>query len=234
MKSASRKPQPKRKYFKSRGFSRLFCFSWEQRKFEDAFIERREKTVTENEDTLLSCAINGMFLNSELFGHFRGTTTIGYLKVKKNDLILSAQNLHLGNANVNLRFEHGIISPAYKVYDLNNCEPEFVQAWVKKEDTKNFFLAATTEGASQCRKNIEWDTLGKQTICMPAIKEQATIGSFFKCVDNLITLHQRERKNRLFGGKNVKQYNFSRLVLQLLRAMDSRLQRRGSSQGDYG
>ena len=169
-----------------------FSDTWEQRKFEDAFIERREKTVTENEDTLLSCAINGMFLNSELFGHFRGTTTIGYLKVKKNDLILSAQNLHLGNANVNLRFEHGIISPAYKVYDLNYCEPEFVQAWVKKEDTKIFFLAATTEGASQCRKNIEWDTLGKQTICMPAIKEQATIGSFFKCVDNLITLHQRK------------------------------------------
>ena len=134
-----------------------------------------------------------MFLNSELFGHFRGTTTIGYLKVKKHDLILSAQNLHLGNANVNLRFEHGIISPAYKVYDLNNCDPEFVQAWVKKEDTKNFFLAATTEGASQCRKNIEWDTLEKQTICMPSIKEQATIGSFFKCVDNLITLHQREQ-----------------------------------------
>ena len=213
---------------------RAYTNAWEQRKFEDAFIERREKTVTENEDTLLSCAINGMFLNSELFGHFRGTTTIGYLKVKKNDLILSAQNLHLGNANVNLRFEHGIISPAYKVYDLNNCEPEFVQAWVKKEDTKNFFLAATTEGASQCRKNIEWDTLGKQTICMPAIKEQATIGSFFKCVDHLITLHQRERKNRLFGGKNVKQYNFSRSVLQLLRAMDTRLQRRGCSQGDYG
>ncbi len=187
-----------RKYFymfTSAGTIRTFqnTNAWEQRKFEDAFIERREKTVTENEDTLLSCAINGMFLNSELFGHFRGTTTIGYLKVKKNDLILSAQNLHLGNANVNLRFEHGIISPAYKVYDLNNCEPEFVQAWVKKEDTKNFFLAATTEGASQCRKNIEWDTLGKQTICMPAIKEQATIGSFFKCVDNLITLHQRER-----------------------------------------
>ena len=177
-----------------------FSDAWEQRKFEDAFIERREKTVRENEDTLLSCAINGMFLNSELFGHFRGTTTIGYLKVKKNDLILSAQNLHLGNANVNLRFEHGIISPAYKVYDLNYCEPEFVQAWVKKEDTKNFFLAATTEGASQCRKNIEWDTLGKQTICMPAIKEQATIGSFFKCVDNLITLHQRQLEKL----KNIK------------------------------
>ena len=133
-----------------------------------------------------------MFLNSELFGHFRGTTTIGYLRVKKNDLILSAQNLHLGNANVNLRFEHGIISPAYKVYDLNKCNPEFIQAWVKKDDTKNFFLAATTEGASQCRKNIEWETLGKQTIPMPSINEQKQIGVLFKEVDNLITLHQRK------------------------------------------
>ena len=169
-----------------------FTDPWEQRKFDEAFIERREKTEQENEDTLLSCAISGMFLNSELFGHFRGTTTIGYLRVKKNDLILSAQNLHLGNANVNLRFEHGIISPAYKVYNLKNCNPEFVQAWVKKDDTKNFFLAATTEGASQCRKNIEWETLGKQTIPMPSIDEQKQIGSFFEHLDNLITLHQRE------------------------------------------
>ena len=169
-----------------------FTGDWEQRKFEEVFIERREKTEQENEDTLLSCTINGMFLNSELFGHFRGTTTIGYLRVKKNDLILSAQNLHLGNANVNLRFEHGIISPAYKVYDLNSCDPEFVQAWVKKDNTKNFFLAATTEGASQCRKNIEWETLGKQTISMPSMDEQRQIGVYFRCLDHLITLHQRK------------------------------------------
>ena len=169
-----------------------FKDDWEQRKFEEVFIERREKTEQENEDTLLSCTINGMFLNSELFGHFRGTTTIGYLRVKKNDLILSAQNLHLGNANVNLRFEHGIISPAYKVYDLKSCDPEFVQAWVKKDNTKNFFLAATTEGASQCRKNIEWETLGKQTISMPSMDEQRQIGVYFRRLDHLITLHQRK------------------------------------------
>ena len=71
-------------------------------------------------------------------------------------------------------------------------------------------------------------------IYLPSLFEQEQIGAFFKLLDNLITLHQRERKNRLFGGKNVKQYNFSRSVLQLLRAMDTRLQRRGCSQGDYG
>lgn len=166
--------------------------AWKKRLFKDAFLERREKTEKENEDTLLSCAIDGMFLNSELFGHFRGTSTVGYLRIKRNDLILSAQNLHLGNANVNLRFEHGIISPAYKVYDLNGCNPDFIQAWVKKDDTKDFFLRATTEGASQCRKNIEWKTLGNQIIPMPSTIEQQRIGYIFKNIDFLITLHQRK------------------------------------------
>ena len=168
-----------------------FTADWEQREFDEVFVEKRDKTERENEDTLLSCAINGIYLNSELFGHFRGATTIGYLKVNKNDLILSAQNLHLGNANVNLRFEHGIISPAYKVYNLADCDPYFVHSWVKKDSTKNFFLRATTEGASQCRKNIEWHTLEKQTILMPVIREQNMIGNYFKALDDLITLHQR-------------------------------------------
>lgn len=168
-----------------------FTEDWEQREFDEVFVEKRDKTERENEDTLLSCAINGIYLNSELFGHFRGATTIGYLKVNKNDLILSAQNLHLGNANVNLRFEHGIISPAYKVYDLVDCDPYFVHSWVKKDSTKNFFLCATTEGASQCRKNIEWHTLEKQTILMPVIQEQNLIGNYFQALDELITLHQR-------------------------------------------
>ena len=169
-----------------------FTEAWEQRKFIDLFVEKREKTEYENEDTLLSCAINGIFLNSELFGHFRGSSTIGYLRVNKNDLILSAQNLHLGNANVNLRFEHGIISPAYKVYHLNCSNPRFVHTWVKMDDTKNFFLSATTEGASQCRKNIEWETLEKQTLLFPSLKEQDKIGKYFEYYDNLITLHQRK------------------------------------------
>ena len=169
-----------------------FTEDWEQRKLGDLLNETREKTSVEDEDTLLSCAIDGMFLNSELFSHFRGSSNIGYLKVKKNDLILSAQNLHLGNCNVNLRFEHGIISPAYKVYELINCDPLFMQAWVKQDKTKDFFLKASTEGASVCRKNIVWEELYKQELPVPKINEQVKIGAFFQNLDNLITLHQRK------------------------------------------
>ena len=169
-----------------------FTDAWEQRKFGSMLDERREKTISENEDTLLSCAIEGMFLNTELFSHFRGSSNIGYLKIKQNDLILSAQNLHLGNCNVNLRFKHGIISPAYKVYGLVNCNPLFVQAWVKQDSTKDFFLKATTEGASACRKNVVWDELYKQELFIPSLAEQQKIGEYFTNLDRLITLHQRK------------------------------------------
>ena len=198
-----------------------FTETWEQRKFNNLFVERRDKTKEENEDTLLSCAIDGMYLNSELFSHFRGSSTIGYLKVKKNDLILSAQNLHLGNANVNLRFESGIISPAYKVFNLIDCEPNYVQAWVKKDSTKNFFLSCTTEGASVCRKNIDWNALKNNLLFLPNLDEQKKIGSFFSKLDHLITLHQRKCENlkklkkfmlqKLFpqNGENVPKIRFS-------------------------
>ena len=180
----------------------FYTSSWEQRKFGSLLEETRNKTIFEDEDTLLSCAIDGMYLNSELFSHFRGSSNIGYLKVKKNDLILSAQNLHLGNCNVNLRFEHGIISPAYKVYELVGCNPLFMQAWVKKDSTKDFFLKSSTVGASVCRKNIVWEELYKQELPVPSIEEQTKVGEYFSNLDHLITLHQRKGKAAVSGCSN--------------------------------
>lgn len=165
---------------------------WKQLKFGEIIEERREKTKIEDEDILLSSAISGMYLNSELFTHFRGTSNIGYLKIKKNDLILSAQNLHLGNCNVNRRFEHGIISPAYKVYSLVNVNPDFIHAWLKKDSTKQFFERATTEGASVCRKNIDWNTLYNQKIYIPNQDEQRKIGEFFNKIDDAIINQQKK------------------------------------------
>ena len=170
-----------------------FTEAWEQRKFSDLTDEVIEKTITEDEDILLSCAITGIYTNSEYFSHFRGRSNIGYLKVKRNMLILSAQNLHLGNANVNLKFDHGIISPAYKTFDLKNWNPVFANAWIKRPRANKFWDNATTAGASLCRKNIVWKDLAEQIIYIPAIeKEQRQIGSIFELFDNLITLHQRK------------------------------------------
>lgn len=159
---------------------------WEKKPFGDVVSEYKMKTKVENEDTLLSCAINGVFLNSELFGHQRGQSNIGYLKIKKETLILSAQNLHLGNANVNLKFEHGIISPAYKTYDIVGCSAEYMSQWMKWDMTKQFFYNATTVGASECRRNVDWNMLYSQLFAVPCLAEQQKIADCLLALDEVI------------------------------------------------
>lgn len=159
---------------------------WEEKKFGDVIKEFKEKTKIEDEDILLSCAIDGVYLNSELFGHQRGQSNIGYLKVKRGTLILSAQNLHLGNANVNMRFEHGIISPAYKTYEIVGCTIEYMNQWVKWDMTKQFFYNATTVGASGCRRNVDWLMLYNQMFIVPSLPEQQKIADCLSALDTVI------------------------------------------------
>lgn len=170
-----------------------FNDEWITVRFGDMIKECLDKSTVEDEDILLSSSIEGMFLNSELFGHQRGRSNIGYRKLRKNMLVLSAQNLHLGNANVNLRFEHGLVSPAYKIYDIFNCSPNFMYHWIKRDQTKKFFLDATTAGASLCRKNIVWNDLYNQNLQIPStIEEQEKIGSFFHSLDKQLSTEQNK------------------------------------------
>lgn len=165
---------------------------WTYRTFGSVVEEFNDRTTTENEDVLLSCAIDGMYLNSELFGHQRGASNIGYKKITKGALILSMQNLHLGNANVNTRFEHGIVSPAYKTFHIVGCLTEFMSAWVKRHAARIFFYDATTVGASQCRRNVDWEELYQQTIAVPSPLEQRKIADLLSAVDDVIAAQEAE------------------------------------------
>ena len=162
------------------------------------------------------------FISRELFEEYKSK----YPYPQKGDILISAS---------------GSIGRAVEFAGNNEYFQDSNIVWLNHDERlSNPFLKcfysvvkwAGIEGSTI--KRLYNDNILNTVICMPSVPEQKRIGLFFENLDNLITLHQRERKNRLFGGKNVKQYNFSRLVLQLLRAMDSRLQRRGSSQGDYG
>ena len=127
-----------------------------------------------------------MFLNTELFGHQRGASNKGYKKIKYGTMVLSTQNLHLGNANVNLRFEHGMVSPAYKTYDIIGCSVDLIAQWIKSEAAKHFFYNATTVGASVCRRNVEWDTLYEQQLYLPCLDEQEKVARFLALLSDRI------------------------------------------------
>ena len=132
-----------------------------------------------------------MFLNTELFGHQRGASNKGYKKIKYGTMVLSTQNLHLGNANINQRFEHGMVSPAYKTYDITGCSLDLMAQWIKSEAAKRFFYNATTVGASVCRRNVEWDTLYEQPLYLPRLDEQEKIAKFLALLSDRINKQQQ-------------------------------------------
>ena len=185
---------------------------WQEKEFGSLVNEFVEKTVVENEDILLSCTIDGIYLNSEVFSHQRGSSNIGYKKIYKNTLILSAQNLHLGNANVNLVFEHGMISPAYKTFNLKGCVPEFIEKWIKRPKAKRFFYDATTTGASQCRRNVVWKDLYQQVLLLPSLPEQRKIATFLSTIDEIIAAIEAEVSAWEERKKGVMQKLFSQEV----------------------
>lgn len=159
---------------------------WKATAFGDIVHEFSNRTKVEDEDVLLSAAIEGMFLNTELFGHQRGASNKGYKKIKYGTMVLSTQNLHLGNANVNQRFEHGMVSPAYKTYDISGCSIDLIAQWIKSDAAKRFFYNATTVGASVCRRNVEWDTLYGQSLFLPSLPEQEKIANLLTLLSNRI------------------------------------------------
>ena len=218
-----------------------FTDAWEQRKFEDlydyaseggtpdtnnpAFYEGGKIPFVKIEDTVEKYIDSPKsYITEEGMNH-----SSAWLIPKGN--VIFTNGATVGNVAINrlpVTTKQGILGiiPSKKVTS------EFL-----------FYLLSSTEFQREVRSRMATGTfatiilksLNEIPVCFPSnTNEQESIITILSRLDNLITLHQRERKNRLFGGKNVKQYNFSRLVLQLLRAMDSRLQRRGSSQGDYG
>ena len=161
-----------------------------------------------------------MFLNTELFGHQRGASNRGYKKIKYGTMVLSTQNLHLGNANVNLRFKHGMVSPAYKTYDITGCSIELLAHWIKSDAAKHFFYNATTVGASMCRRNVEWETLYEQPLFLPSPDEQDKIASILSILAQRIDGQQkyvaalkkykRGLLSDLFGEKLTQEWTTSR------------------------
>ena len=177
------------KSIRNSGFRALMS-RWKATPFGELVHEFSDRTK-EDEDTLLSAAIEGMFLNTELFGHQRGASNKGYKKIKYGTMVLSTQNLHLGNANVNQRFEHGMVSPAYKTYEITGCSVDLMAQWIKSEAAKRFFYNATTVGASVCRRNVEWDTLYEQPLYLPSIAEQDKLAKFLTLISDRITKQQQ-------------------------------------------
>ncbi|WP_415859766.1 restriction endonuclease subunit S [Lactococcus laudensis] len=165
-----------------------FADDWEERKLGDLLKEFSIKSKIEDEHKVLSSTNSGMEFRE---GRVSGTSNLGYKIIKNGDLVLSPQNLWLGNININ-NIGKGLVSPSYKTFEFINIDSSFINPQLRTQKMLEEYKNSSTQGASVVRRNLEIDSFYQIKIFVPTISEQEKIGSFFKQIDDTIDLHQRK------------------------------------------
>lgn len=162
---------------------------WKKRKLGDILIEVNKKTTKTNEYPILSSTAKGLFNQSEYFTRdIASKNNTGYKIIKKNQLVFSPQNLWLGNININLNFEIGIVSPSYKVFNFENKYTSFNFCRYLLFTKKMFYeySQASEQGASIVRRNLDINSFKAIIIYLPSLIEQTKIANFLSSIDKQI------------------------------------------------
>src|SRR5699024_4990674 len=143
---------PKKDEIKPEVRYKNFSDAWEQRKLENFLQEYSIKSKIENEYPLLSSTNKGMEYRE---GRTASESNIGYKILEINDLVLSPQNLWLGNININTLVT-GIVSPSYKTLKINNLNLYFLLPQLKTKRMLEKYKQVSVQGASVVRRNLDF------------------------------------------------------------------------------
>lgn len=157
---------------------------WEEVKLGEVLVEYNKKSEIENQFELLSSTNSGIEPRS---GRVSGESNIGYKIIKRGMVVLSPQNLWLGNINYNAKFEIGIVSPSYKVFNIYGPNELFLATVLRLPQMFFEYAQASVQGASIVRRNLDLDLFGSILVPLPTLPEQEVIGTFFSALDQEIT-----------------------------------------------
>ncbi len=174
-------------------------------KLGDILEEISEKSTVNNQHDILSSTANGLFLQKEYFNKQAASeNNIGYKILKRNQLVLSPQNLWMGNININTKYDIGIVSPSYKIFNIDSkiINIDFFNNWIKSSRALYEYMISSEQGASIVRRNLNIDMFYEITINAPSIEKQNKIGSQIKNVNKKIDLEidKLEKLNELKKG----------------------------------
>lgn len=108
-----------------------------------------------------------MYRQSDYFDkEIASANNVGYKVLRLEDIVLSPQNLWLGNINYNDVFEIGIVSPSYKVFSIRKSyNPYYVSCFLKTPKALYEYANASEQGASIVRRNLDINAF--MAICFP-------------------------------------------------------------------
>lgn len=181
---------------------RGFSGAWKKRKVKDILIERNEQAPKSEEYPLKAFIANeGIVDKGKRYDRSALVTDTEaklYKKTQYGDFIYSSNNLETGSIGLN-KYGNASISPVYSIfYPTELGVSDFIgYRLVRKDFIRE--MVKWRQGVIYGQWRIPESDFLNIDILVPSIEEQRKIGSFFRELDDFISLQQKklERMQRL-------------------------------------
>ena len=175
-----------------------FSDAWEQRKLSEITDKVTEKNAgLQYVETFTNSAEFGIISQRDFFDHdiAKLGSLDGYYIVKTEDFVYNPRistSAPVGPINRNKLGRTGVMSPLYTVFRPHDIDTTYLEYFFKCGYWHSFMNFNGDSGARSDRFSIRDNVFFQMPIPIPDIDEQRKIGELLTCLDNLITLHQRQ------------------------------------------
>ena len=174
-----------------------FTDAWEQRKLGKVVKEVTRNDPTSEAPIMMITANNGFIEQSERYAFDNaGESLKKYILLQKGELAYNhgASKLRpFGSCFALTTAESARIPFVYHCFSAENQNAEFLSIELNGSEVESQLRKIVSSGARMDGLlNISFDEYATVTVLLPDIKEQEHIADFFRNLDHLITLHQRE------------------------------------------
>ena len=183
-----------------------FTDAWEQRKLGEVVKEVTRNDPTSDAPIMMITANNGFIEQSERYAfNNAGESLKKYILLEKGELAYNhgASKLRpYGSCFALTTVKNARIPFVYHCFSVEDHDPEFMSIELNGADVENQLRRIVSSGARMDGLlNISFEEYTSVEVLFPERAEQERISSFFRSLDNLITLHQRELEKL----RNIKQ-----------------------------
>ena len=188
-----------------------FTDPWEQRKLREIACEVTRNDPKSDAPVMMITAENGFIEQSKRYAfNNAGQSLNRYTLLRKGELAYNhgASKLRpFGSCFSLSTSDYARIPFVYHCFSVPNHNDEFLSIELNGKVTENQLRQLVSSGARMDGLlNISFEEYSSVSIWLPIKAEQDEIASFFKQLNSLITLHQREPPHMMKEDKNANQY----------------------------
>lgn len=169
-----------------------FTDDWEQRKLGDYLIKNNEKNKKLEISNVESVSNKkGFVKQTEQFEDYTVASSdlSNYYVIRENMFTYNPSRINVGSIAYKEKGQDiAVVSPLYISFSTKNIDDKFLWYWFKTNDFERQRKFASEGGV---RDTLAFDKINSMQIALSSLTEQRKIGTYFRNLDSVITLHQR-------------------------------------------